>query len=52
MLPERRLEDYRVERVRVSSGSSIQVQRNTYSVHCRMSGEPVEACIHMDHIEI
>jgi hypothetical protein len=52
VLPERRLEDYRVERVRVNSGSLIQVQRNTYSVHSRMIGEQVEARIHMDHIEI
>jgi hypothetical protein len=51
-LPMYRLESIRKERVRVRSGSLIQVSRNTYSVHSRLIGEQVEARIHMDHIEI
>ena len=51
-LPGRRLDDHRVERVRVNSGSLIQVQRNTYSVHSRMIGEQVEARLFTDHIEV
>lgn len=51
-LPLGRLESVRKERVRVRSGSLIQVSRNTYSVHSRLIGEEVEARIYMDHIEI
>ena len=51
-LPPSRLESIRTERVRVRSGSLIQVGRNMYSVHSRLIGEQVEARIHMDHIEI
>ncbi len=51
-LPMSRLESVRKERVRVRSGSLIQVGRNTYWVHSRLIGEEVEARIYMDHIEI
>ena len=51
-LPEYRFETYRRETPMVNSGSLIQVQRNTYSVHSRLIGEQVEARLHADHIEI
>lgn len=51
-LPSRRLDDHRTERVRVNSGSLVQVLRNTYSVHSRLIGEHVDAHVHSDHIEI
>ena len=51
-LRSERLESLRKERVRVRSGSLVQVGRNTYSVHSRLIGEQVEARIHMDRIEI
>ncbi len=51
-LPERRLDTTRRERVRVSPGSLVFVHRNTYSVHSRLIGEIVEACIRPDTVEI
>ncbi|HET7872686.1 MAG TPA: IS21 family transposase [Terriglobales bacterium] len=51
-LPDGRLESIRRERVKVSSGSLIYVDRNTYSVHSRLIGEKVEARLGADHIEI
>lgn len=51
-LPEGRLESIRRERVKVSSGSLIYVDRNTYSVHSRLIGENVEARLGADRIEI
>lgn len=51
-LPAYRFESYRREKVLVNTGSLIQVQRNTYSVHSRLIGELVEARIHAHEIEI
>jgi hypothetical protein len=51
-LPERRLDNTRRERVRVSPGSLIHVHRNTYSVHSRLIGEIVEARVKPDTIEV
>lgn len=51
-LPERRLESYRRERVKVDSGSLIYVDRNVYSVPSRLIGEQVEARLYMNHVEI
>jgi hypothetical protein len=51
-LPERRLESYKRERVRVASGSLIYVDRNVYSVPSRLIGEQVEARLYMDRVEI
>lgn len=51
-LPTSRLESVRIERVRVRGGSTVQVGRNTYSVHSRLIGEQVEARIYVSHIEI
>jgi hypothetical protein len=51
-LPERRLDSMRREHVRVTPGSLIHVQRNTYSVHSRLIGEMVEARIKPDTVEV
>jgi len=51
-LPPRCLEDGRRIRAKVSSGSTIRVQRNTYTVHSRLIGEWVEARLGADHVEI
>jgi hypothetical protein len=51
-LPERRLESYKRERVKVDSGSLIYADRNVYSVPSRLIGEQVEARLYMDRVEI
>jgi hypothetical protein len=51
-LPERRLESYKRERVKVDSGSLVYADRNVYSVPSRLIGEVVEARLYMDHVEI
>jgi hypothetical protein len=51
-LPERRMESYKRERVKVDSGSLIYVDRNVYSVPSRLIGEQVEARLYMDHVEV
>ncbi|HEX3572575.1 MAG TPA: IS21 family transposase [Acidobacteriaceae bacterium] len=51
-LPERRLESAKRVRVKVDSGSLIYVDRNTYSVNSRLIGEPVEARLGAERIEV
>jgi len=51
-LPERRMESYKRERVKVDSGSLIYVDRNVYSVPSRLIGEQVEARLYMDQVEV
>ncbi|HSC01007.1 MAG TPA: IS21 family transposase [Burkholderiaceae bacterium] len=51
-LPERRMESYRSERVRVDSGSLIYVDRNAYSVSSRLIGERVDARVYLDRVEV
>jgi hypothetical protein len=51
-LPDRRMESFKRERVRVDSGSLIYVDRNIYSVPSRLIGEQVEARLNMDHVEV
>ena len=51
-LPERRLESAKRETVRVDSGSLIYVDRNVYSVNSRLIGEPVEARLGMETVEV
>lgn len=51
-LPSIRIEDHRIERVRVNSGSLVRIVRNTYSVHSRLIGEIIEARVFTEHIEI
>lgn len=51
-LPERRMESYKRERVKVDSGSLVYVDRNVYSVPSRLIGEQVEARLYMDQVEV
>ena len=51
-LPERRLESYKRERVKVDSGSLIYADRNVYSVPSRLIGEQVEVRLYMDRVEV
>ena len=51
-LPQRRMESFKREWVKVDSGSLIYVDRNVYSVPSRLIGEQVEARLHMDQVEV
>jgi hypothetical protein len=51
-LPERRLEAWERQRVRVGQGSTIQVKKNTYSVPARLRGEWLEARIGAETIAV
>ncbi len=52
-LPARRLDSCkRFGPVRVSSGSLIQVQNNSYSVHSRLIGEKVTVRLYAEYLEI
>jgi len=51
-LPRRRLEAFRREEATVGPNSTIRVLRNTYSVHSRLIGEKVLACVYADQIEV
>jgi hypothetical protein len=52
-LPERRLESCkRLGPIRVSSGSLIQVQGNSYSVHSRLIGEHVSVRLYARRVDV
>jgi Mu transposase, C-terminal domain len=51
-LPPARLESYKRARVRVRSGSTIQVDRNTYSVDSRLIGEQVDVRLYAEELEV
>lgn len=51
-LPERRFDSAKRVRVRVSSGSLINVERNSYSVNSRLIGEIVEVRVFANHLEV
>jgi hypothetical protein len=51
-LPARRQESFRRVTVRVQSGSTITVERNTYSVPARLIGETVEVRAYADTNEV
>jgi hypothetical protein len=51
-LPIQRIDACKRISVRVDSGSTIHIARNTYSVASRLIGEWVEARLYADHIEI
>ena len=51
-LPARRLESLVRLAAKVSRGSTIQVQRNTYSVPARLRGEKVEARVGAETVEV
>jgi len=52
LLDVRLLPEYREEEARVTSWSTVQVDRNTYSVPSRLRGEKVRARIYEERIEI
>ena len=51
-LPQRRLAAYKRLDVRVSSGSTIRVSNNVYSVDSRLIGEMVRIRQHSEHLEL
>jgi hypothetical protein len=51
-LPARRLETLQRLAVKVTSGSTIRVLKNTYSVPARLIGEWVEAWVGAEHIDV
>jgi hypothetical protein len=52
-LPAVRLDCFkRLPDIRVSSGSTIQVAKNTYSVNSRLIGESVTVRLHAEHLEV
>ena len=52
VLDVRLLPEYTTEEVRVTSWSTVQVARNTYSVPSRLRGEKVKVRVYEDHIEL
>jgi len=51
-LPERRLDDFRWLQARVSPSSTIQVAKNTYSLHSRLKGEIVRVKLYAEYFEV
>ena len=51
-LPGRRLDDFRWLEARVSPSSTIQVAKNTYSLHSRLKGEAVRVKLYAEHFEV
>ncbi len=51
-LPAARLESYKRAPVRVRSGSTIHVDRNTYSVDSRLIGERVDVRLYAEELEV
>jgi len=51
-LPDRRLEAYKEMIVSVSSGSTISVNKNIYSVNSRLIGEKVKVRVYAEKIEM
>ncbi len=51
-LPQRRLEACRRYKVRVSSGSTIRINHNVYSVNSRLIGEHVKVYLYIDKLEV
>jgi hypothetical protein len=51
-LPARKIESCRVFHARVGAGSTINVERNVYSVDSRLIGEKVEARLYAERIEV
>jgi len=51
-LPARRLEAYKRMELRVSSGSTIRIQHNVYSVHSRLIREKVQVRLYAEYVEV
>ena len=51
-LPCQRLDDFKKLPCRVGQGSTINVERNVYSVPSRLIGEQVEVRVYAEHLEV
>lgn len=51
-LPARRYESWRLVRVRVGVGSTLKIDRNTYSVPSRLIGEVVDVRVCVEDLEV
>ncbi len=51
-LPLKRVNDYTLLTVRVGPSSTIQVTKNTYSVHSRLIGERVRVRVYAEYLEV
>lgn len=51
-LPDRRLNDFKKMDLKVGPSSTLNITKNTYSVHSRLIGERVQVKQFSDHIEI
>jgi len=51
-LPERRLNDYKRQCVKVGPSSTVRLQHNTYSLDSRLIGENIEARLYAEEIEV
>ena len=52
-LPAKRLTDYRlIDKIKVGKSSTINILKNTYSVHSRLIGERINIRVHIDRLEI
>ena len=52
MLPVRRFDDFKSIEAKVSKGSTVNVDFNTYSVHSRLIGEKIQIRIYVDNMEV
>ncbi len=51
-LPEYRLDDFKILKVKVGRSSTISVCQNVYSVHNRLIGENVTVRLYSNHLEV
>lgn len=51
-LPETRLEAVKYLNMKVRSGSTVQIDRNTYSVNSRLIGERIDVRLYSNRVEI
>lgn len=51
-LPERRVEDYTSEQVKVTRNSTVLVRSNIYAVPSQLIDERVEVRVHAEHLEV
>ena len=51
-LPERKLDAFTRSKARVSTGSTVRINHNTYSVPSRLIGENIEVHLHAFYLEI
>ncbi|MFH1317818.1 MAG: hypothetical protein ABIH71_02235 [Candidatus Omnitrophota bacterium] len=52
-LPAKRLTDYRlIDKIKVGKSSTINILKNTYSVHSRLIGERIDIRVYIDRLDI